>query len=95
MTARAAPGPGDDVRAAAEAAGAAPGPGDDVRVTVNGDDLAVPRGTTVAALLVALDVEPRGVAVAVDGEVTPRRTWADRSLAPGERVEILSVAQGG
>jgi sulfur carrier protein len=42
-----------------------------------------------------LELEPRGIAVAVDGEVVTRRTWGERPLAAGERVEILSIAQGG
>jgi len=66
-----------------------------LRLTVNGDDMEVPAGTTVYELLALLDVEPRGVAVAVEGEVVTRRTWGERSLAAGERVEILSIAQGG
>ena len=49
----------------------------------------------MAALLDALGTEPRGVAVAVDGEVVPRRTWAEATFGGGERVEILSIAQGG
>jgi sulfur carrier protein len=65
------------------------------RVTVNGEATEVPAGTSVAALLASLGIEPRGVAVAVDGEVVTRRTWALRSLTAGERVEILSIAQGG
>ncbi|HEX5367431.1 MAG TPA: sulfur carrier protein ThiS [Acidimicrobiales bacterium] len=69
--------------------------GGEVRVSVNGDSLVVAPGTTVASLLAQLGIEPRGVAVAVDGEVVARRTWPDRSLAPGERVEVLSVARGG
>ena len=66
-----------------------------LRLAVNGDDTVVPAGTTVASLLARLDVEPRGVAVAVDGEVVTRRRWGERSLTDGERVEILSVAKGG
>jgi sulfur carrier protein len=66
-----------------------------VPVTVNGDDRRVEAGTTVAALVASLDVGPRGVAVAVDGEVVTRRTWGDRVLAAGARVEVLSIAQGG
>ena len=66
-----------------------------LRVTVNGDDTELPNGTSVSELLALLDIEPRGVAVAVDGEVVTRRTWGERSLAEGERVEILSIAQGG
>ncbi len=68
---------------------------DTVRLSVNGDPVAVEPGTTVAALVADLGLEPRGIAVAVDGEVVTRRTWADRPLAAGEQVEVLSIAQGG
>jgi sulfur carrier protein len=64
-------------------------------VTVNGDKTNVPTGTSVADLVASLGIEPRGIAVAVDGEVVTRRTWPERSLAAGESVEILSIAQGG
>lgn len=68
---------------------------DGLRVTVNGDEQVVEPGTTVAGLLGALGIEPRGVAVAVDGEVVTRRSWEARTLHTGERVEVLSIAQGG
>jgi sulfur carrier protein len=68
---------------------------DRVTVSVNGDDTTVAPGTTIAGLVAELGLEPRGVAVAVDGEVVTRRTWAERSLAPGDRVEVLTIAQGG
>jgi sulfur carrier protein len=68
---------------------------DDVRVSVNGDHTVVAAGITVAGLVEVLGIEPRGVAVAVEGEVVTRRTWGERALAAGERVEILSIAQGG
>jgi sulfur carrier protein len=68
---------------------------DEVWVTVNGDHTAVAAGTTVAGLVDWLGIEPRGVAVAVEGEVVTRRTWGERALSAGERVEILSIAQGG
>jgi sulfur carrier protein len=66
-----------------------------VRLSVNGDPVTVEPGTTVAALVADLGLEPRGIAVAVDGEVVTRRTWGDRPLAAGEQVEVLSIAQGG
>jgi sulfur carrier protein len=68
---------------------------DRVTVSVNGDDTTVAPGTTIAGLVAELGLEPRGVAVAVDGEVVTRRTWAERSLARGDRVEVLTIAQGG
>lgn len=66
-----------------------------VDIVVNGEPRAVAAGDTVAGLLAALGTEPRGVAVAVDGEVVPRRTWAEATFDGGEHVEILSIAQGG
>ena len=50
---------------------------------------------TVMALLDFLKIEPRGVAVAVDGEVVPRSTWHDVSISGGAVVEILTAAAGG
>jgi sulfur carrier protein len=66
-----------------------------MHVTVNGEDTALPAGASVADLVASLGIEPRGIAVAVDGEVVTRRTWGERPLAAAERVEILSIAQGG
>ena len=62
-----------------------------MRVTVNGVPRALPPGSTVARL-----VPPRrGVAVAVNGEVVPRSGWERASLRDGDRVEVLTAAQGG
>lgn len=70
-------------------------PDGEVRLTVNGDEHVVPPDATVASLIAELGLEPRGIAVAVDGEVVPRRAWHDRGLHAGEQVEILTIAQGG
>ena len=59
--------------------------GGDVRLTVNGDEQLVPPDATVATLVAELGFEPRGIAVAVDGEVVTRRTWADRGCRPASR----------
>ncbi|MET0771099.1 MAG: sulfur carrier protein ThiS [Solirubrobacteraceae bacterium] len=58
---------------------------------------AVAPGTTVLALLDALDVPggARGVAVAVDAEVVPRGEWETTTLDDGARVEVLRAIQGG
>jgi sulfur carrier protein len=66
-----------------------------LRVRVNGDDRTVPHGATVADLVAALGLEPRGIAVAVGGEVVTRRRWQDRTLSADDQVEVLSIAQGG
>lgn len=66
-----------------------------MKITVNGDEQVLDPGTTVAGLVASLGLEPRGIAVAVDGEVVTRRTWGERALVAGQQVEVLQVAQGG
>jgi sulfur carrier protein len=66
-------------------------------IVVNGRPRELPSGTTVSALLEALEVPggERGVAIAVDAEVVPRGEWATTTLGEGARVEVLRAIQGG
>jgi sulfur carrier protein len=63
--------------------------------TVNGKPCDFARGTTVAILVRQWCPSPRGVAVAINGEVVPRSTWEQAEVAPGDAVEIVSAAAGG
>jgi sulfur carrier protein len=64
-------------------------------ITVNGEASKVAEGTTVADLVRQRRPSPRGLAVARNEEVVPRSRWSSTVLDPGDRVEILSAAQGG
>ena len=66
-----------------------------MRLTVNGETQDLPAGASVEALVARLTTAIRGVAVAVNGEVVPRSAWTTASLADGDRVEVLTAAQGG
>lgn len=50
---------------------------------------------SLEALVLELAGSPRGVAVAVNGELVPRSSWASHQLADGDRVEVLNAAAGG
>jgi sulfur carrier protein len=63
--------------------------------TLNGEPYEFPPGTTVADLIVRLGGTTRGVAVAVNADVVPRGDWDVTVLRPGDRVEVLTAAQGG
>jgi sulfur carrier protein len=65
-----------------------------VRVIVNGAERDVDV-VSVEALVGQLTAARRGVAVAVNGEVVPRSSWAAARLHDGDRVEVLTAAQGG
>jgi sulfur carrier protein len=66
-------------------------------LTVNGDPLRVPDGTTVAELVARLldGAEPKGIAVAVDLCVIPRSEWAVTRVRAREQIEIVTAAAGG
>jgi sulfur carrier protein len=67
-----------------------------VQLLVNGSPAPLPSPATVAGLVAALPgAGPRGIAVAVNGEVVPRSAWNTTGLHPGDRVEVLTAAQGG
>jgi sulfur carrier protein len=66
-------------------------------IRLNGEDSDVRAGETVASVLARLNFEldARGVAVAVDGEVVPRAHWQSFALDEHARVEVLTAMQGG
>jgi sulfur carrier protein len=66
-----------------------------MRLTVNGRGLESVAELSVDALVAELTAARRGVAVAVNGTVVPRSTWAEVPLADGDVVEVLTAAQGG
>jgi sulfur carrier protein len=66
-----------------------------VNVVVNGEARAMPDAGTVADLAAALLASPRGVAVAVNGEVIVRSAWPTTTIRDGDRVEMLGAMQGG
>ncbi len=66
-----------------------------MQLTVNGTSREVTGALSVGALVAELTGARRGVAVAVNGEVVPRSTWATAGLRDGDRVEVLTAAQGG
>jgi sulfur carrier protein len=64
-------------------------------VVVNGERRELQEEATVADVVRSLADVERGVAVALDGEVVPRSTWATTRLRDGQRLEVLRAVQGG
>jgi sulfur carrier protein len=63
-------------------------------IRVNGKDEAFV-DESVEDLLVRHGIEPRGIAVALDGEVVRRGVWGDTKIHDGAQVEIVTAAAGG
>lgn len=66
-----------------------------MKLVVNGKPVELPDGSTVAALVSHLGVEPARVAVERNQDVVPRRTWAEAALADGDQVEVVTFVGGG
>jgi sulfur carrier protein len=64
-------------------------------ILVNGEIHARPAGGALTALIAELELSGKRLAVAINREVVPRSTWADRTIEPGDRVEILEAVGGG
>ena len=62
---------------------------------VNGEPRLMAPGSTLADLVTALGLERRRVAVAVNRDIVSRRSFAERRLAAGDRIEILEAVGGG
>jgi len=67
---------------------------DTATIRVNGESQPI-GPTTIAALLADNEIDPRGVAVALNGAVVPRAAWDATRLSAGDAVEIVRARQGG
>jgi sulfur carrier protein len=63
-------------------------------IRVNGAEEAF-LGESVEALLQRLSIEPRGIAVAVDGEIVRRSAWVSTLINDDCVVEIVTAVAGG
>jgi sulfur carrier protein len=66
-----------------------------VKIVVNGRPRELPQSLTVAELLERLEIPPRGVAVEVNMQLVPRAAHAERRLADGDELEIVTLVGGG
>jgi sulfur carrier protein len=66
-----------------------------MQILLNDQPREVPDGCTLAGLLDELALAGKPVAVEVNLELVPRQDHADRRLAAGDRLEIVTLVGGG
>ena len=66
-----------------------------ISVSVNGRPLELSADSTLPALLDALAVDRRVIAVAHNGDVIPRDRYDDVVLHDGDSVEVVRMVGGG
>lgn len=65
-------------------------------LNINGVEEQV-QAANVAELLTlkGVELERKGIAVALNSAVVPRRSWAEAALKSGDVMEIITARQGG
>ena len=66
-----------------------------MKVSINGEQLELPQGLTVAELLVRLQAPDRGIAVAKNDRVVRRSAFDEERVDEGDRIEIIRAVAGG
>jgi sulfur carrier protein len=67
----------------------------DVAVRVNGEEIRLPEGASVASVLERLEVSTPRVAVERNREIVPKAEYAKTQLAPGDVLEVVEFVGGG
>jgi sulfur carrier protein len=67
----------------------------EISIRVNGQQCCVPAGSTVGDLIAARGLAPTQVAVEINKQLVPRATRDSHQLAPGDRVELVTLVGGG
>ena len=68
---------------------------DTLSVTINGETRRVAEGSTIAALVAEIGLDPARVAVERNLEIVPRSTLASVQVADGDAFEIVHFVGGG
>lgn len=66
-----------------------------MQLTVNGQPRELAEGSTIADLLVELELDPRTLAVERNLDLVPRAKHAETQLVAGDRVEVVTLVGGG
>jgi thiamine biosynthesis protein ThiS len=67
----------------------------ELRITVNGEVLTVPMGTSVAGLLERLGVATPRVAVERNRDIVPKASYRETELVEGDVFEVVELVGGG
>ncbi|MBM7456982.1 sulfur carrier protein [Oceanisphaera litoralis] len=66
-----------------------------MRVVLNDEALDLAEGTTLGQLLVTLEQDKPGVAVALNQQVVARSQWGEQQLTPNDNITLFHAIAGG
>lgn len=66
-----------------------------ITLTVNGEAMQVPQGSSVADLVTKMELDIRKLAVERNLEIVPRSQYALTALQSGDQLEVVHFVGGG
>ena len=66
-----------------------------IEITLNGVVTSLPTNSHIDAVVKMVARSPKGIAVALNGEVVSRSLWGSTSCQAGDVIEIVTAAAGG
>ena len=66
-----------------------------MRIFLNGESQDIEDGTTVAALVLSMNGDPRGIAIERNLEIVPKAEHGETLLQEGDRLEVVQFVGGG
>jgi thiamine biosynthesis protein ThiS len=66
-----------------------------MKISVNGEAVDAHEAKTIAELIDSYQLLPQSIVVEHNGLAVHRREWSQRSLAEGDRIELVRVVAGG
>jgi len=68
--------------------------GNTMQIQLNGEIREVPQGT-VLGLLESLGIDPKRVAIELNMDILPKAEYSEKTIADGDRIEIVHFVGGG
>ena len=66
-----------------------------MKLMINGKQMEIPEGTTIADFLARHNLQPKSVVVEVNKVIIEREKYGDTTLKEGDTVEIVRFIGGG
>ena len=66
-----------------------------ITILVNGEPRTAPAGLNLEEMLRELGFQPRLVVVEFNGQILPRRCWAEQPVVESDALEVVTIVGGG
>lgn len=67
-----------------------------MEILINNNQITVPDSASLALAISSLvNIETKGVAVAINENIVPKKEWDSRKLTNGDKILIIKATQGG